>query len=181
LNQNGINVNMEIAIVISTLMGPIFAVQAQKFIERFEDKKRRRKDVFRQLMITRANNISDAHVAALNMIPLEFSGNNKNLRNIMDKWKVYFDHLCNNSSPETWETKRKELLADLLKNMGNYLGYKFHTTEILKEIYSPIGHEQIKTDQETILKGLSSLFNGKANLPIEIKNNIEQASITKNT
>jgi len=62
--------------------------------------------------------------------------------------------------------------------MAKYCGYKFHTTEIMKEIYNPQGHENIKVSQETIIKGLASLFDekGTASFPITIKPHIEKSS-----
>ena len=67
-NANAQN-NMSIAIIVATFFGPIIAVQSQKILEQFEDTRKRRKDIFRQLMLTRANSVlvSDVHVSALNI------------------------------------------------------------------------------------------------------------------
>jgi len=116
------------------------------------------------------------------MVPLEFSGNNKKLRDIVDKWKMYFEHLSNvneaSQHPDAWVAQRTTLLTDLLQTMAKFCGYKFHTTEIMKEIYNPQGHENIKVSQETIIKGLASLFDekGTASFPITIKPHIEKSS-----
>jgi hypothetical protein len=62
----------DLAIVIATLLGPILAVQAQKWIERSRERQQRRVAVFRVLMTTRAALLSPAHVEALNIVPVEF-------------------------------------------------------------------------------------------------------------
>jgi hypothetical protein len=42
-----------VAIVIATVMGPILAVQAQKYLERHRDQKRAKDTIFRVLMATK--------------------------------------------------------------------------------------------------------------------------------
>lgn len=96
--------NMEIkdwAVVVSTLLGPILAVQAQKVVEQFRERRQRKIRLFEQLMATRAARLSGEHVRALNMIDLVFYGErtfgilrrNAKEQNILDAWKEYHDHL----------------------------------------------------------------------------------------
>ena len=61
-----------IAIIFATFFGPIVAVQAQKWIENFREKKREKKYVFAMLMYTRGTRVSPEHVQALNRIELAF-------------------------------------------------------------------------------------------------------------
>jgi hypothetical protein len=75
----------DVAIVVATLLGPILAVQAQKWLERDRVVRDRRLQVFRTLMTTRAMNLSPAHVEALNAVPVEFYGPTKpKLKSITD-------------------------------------------------------------------------------------------------
>jgi hypothetical protein len=60
------------AIVSATLLGPILAVQAQKWLERWRDYRNRKMWVFQTLMATRAARLEAEHVRALNMIDLVF-------------------------------------------------------------------------------------------------------------
>jgi hypothetical protein len=48
------------AVVIATVMGPILAVQAQKYLERHRDQKRAKDNIFRILMATRAARLVEA-------------------------------------------------------------------------------------------------------------------------
>ena len=67
---------LSITTVIVTLISPVIAVQVQKFIERYTDKKTLKIDIFKQLMATRSQNarLSNEHVRALNMIDIAFYG-----------------------------------------------------------------------------------------------------------
>ncbi len=164
-----VNIDMAIKltdalIIVATFLGPILAVQAQKFLERRREITNARVKVFKILMATRAFNLSGAHVEAINAVPLEFYG----LKKITTKWKVYFEHLLQFSTYPGWETKRQELLYDLLLEMSNLLGYDFDAVEI-KKVYAPQGHAVIESEQEAIRQGLAALFKGEVTLPIEIR------------
>ncbi|WP_323128056.1 DUF6680 family protein [Klebsiella aerogenes] len=62
---------LSITTVIVTLISPVIAVQVQKFIERYTDKKTLKIDIFKQLMATRSQNarLSNEHVRALDLPP----------------------------------------------------------------------------------------------------------------
>ena len=160
----------DVLIILATLIGPILAVQAQKWLERGREIKNGQLRVFKTLMATRAVNLSPAHVEALNAVPIEFYGKSSQLKTINIKWKVYFEHLLLNVQTfANWEEKRRELLYDLLLVMSRHLEYDFDEVEI-KKVYAPQGHQVIETDQEIIRAGFAALFKGQASLPIEIKN-----------
>lgn len=159
----------DIAIIFATILGPILAVQAQKYLEKGREIKQRRAWLFRTLMSTRATTLSPTHVEALNAVPIEFYGKDKKLKSIINKWKAYLDHLYKDTESSGWEEKRKELLVDLLHTIAEFLGYEFNTVEIANEIYSPKGHAWIETDQEIIRKGLARLLSGQLALPMEVK------------
>ena len=75
------------------IIGPIIAVQLQKFIERISATKERRLRLFKTLMATRGERVSRDHVQALNMIYIEFEGE----QNVTGKWKEYNAHLNDKS------------------------------------------------------------------------------------
>ena len=159
----------DIAIVIATMAGPVLAVQAQKWIERSRATKQRQISIFRTLMATRAS-LSPAHVEALNAVPIEFYGNSRHLREIVDSWKAYLDYLSQeNVSPEVWVQKRFDLFVDLLHKMASFLGYNFNQVEISREVYSPKAHAQIQNEQDIIRQGFAKLFRGEIALPMDVK------------
>jgi len=156
-------------IIAATILGPILAVQAQKWLERDREIKNQRLRVFKTLMATRAINISHAHVEAINAVPVEFYGSSTKLKEINSKWKVYFEYLTKRV-PWTpiWEEKRQELLYELLLLMSRFLDYDFDEVEI-KKVYAPQGHAALETDQEIIRRGLVALFKGEISLPVSLK------------
>jgi hypothetical protein len=59
--------------LIAVIVGPVLAVQAQKYIERRREERIRKVFLFRELMATRAARLSQRHVEALNLIDLEYN------------------------------------------------------------------------------------------------------------
>ena len=159
----------DVAIVLATLLGPIFAVQAQRFIDLRREKRQRRLNVFYTLMRTRGSPLAMDHVNALNGVPLEFAGSEGKIAAVRTAWKVYMNHLSKNASDQGWGQKRSELLIDMLQKMGESLNYKFDTVELEKDIYSPIAHGQIEFDQDTIRRGVAALFRGETSLPMVVR------------
>lgn len=93
--------------VIAVLLGPILAVQAQKWVEVLREDKNRRLYTFKRLMATRGATLSPGHVEALNSIDLEFNGKGKKDEQVRRCWKEYLDHLGNLSQDP--EQKQKQV------------------------------------------------------------------------
>jgi len=66
--------NAEMLMVLATIVGPIAAVQAQKWVERARASVQRQEWVFITLMATRQDKLGQEHVRALNSIDLAFYG-----------------------------------------------------------------------------------------------------------
>jgi hypothetical protein len=165
-------------IIFATFLGPVLAVQAQKFLERWREGKNRKIWIFKTLMTTRVTVLAPAHVEALNMIDVEFNGGGKFERRVSNSWKEYLDHLgnapSNPSDPnytvltESWIGRGSDLLANLLHEMGRGLGFEFDKVHLKKNAYSPTGHAQVEMELDSIRKGLISImYNDKS---INIRN-----------
>lgn len=155
----------DVAIVFATLVGPVLAVQAQKWLERRSEVEKRQVVIFRTLMATRASNLSVAHVEALNAVPIEFYG----ITNVVEAWKLYLDHMGNDTTKSAWNDTRITLLVEMLHAMAVRLGYKLNKVEIKNEVYSPRKHGDIETDQDVIRRGLAQLLSGQIALPMDVK------------
>ena len=57
----------DVLLMSATLLGPVLAVQAQKYIERWRDANIRRDRIFKSLMATRATRLAPQHIEALNL------------------------------------------------------------------------------------------------------------------
>ncbi len=162
--------------LVAIIVGPILAVQAEKFLQRRRDDKGRRLNIFKTLMATRGSNLSFAHVEALNRIDLEFSADKK-YGKVIESWKEYFDNLGQRAQSEeqltVWVARNEELLANLLYEMGQSLGYKFDKVLIKRNIYSPVGHERIDRENELLRKGLLEVLNSETAIPMTIINDEE--------
>jgi len=164
--------------VLAVLFSPFLAVFAQRKIDIAREKRGHRLWIFRTLMATRGNRISLEHVQALNSIELFFDHPKKD-KLIVEKWNEYLDHF--NQGPKegdkdysvksaSWVERGDDLLADLLQIMGKSLGYEFDKVKIKRGIYIPRGHGEEMNDQFIIRKGFAKILDGKASLPVEIRN-----------
>src|SRR5690242_7405924 len=105
--------NAEWITVAALFAGPVIAVQLSELLTRRRAKHDRRLHVFRTLMATRATRVSREHVAALNMIDLEFDEQDDGDKAVRDAWKVYLDHLSNKTEPlNNWVQKGSELFVE---------------------------------------------------------------------
>lgn len=160
----------DIAIVVAALLGPVLAVQAQKWLERRRDVKERRLAIFRTLMATRAAMLSPQHVEAINAVPVEFYGSSGKLKQINDVWKLYLDHhTTDRPATDAWAQKRLDLFQDMLHLMSQFLGYSFSKAQLARDIYSPRAHGDLETEQTIIRRGLVGLFKGDIALPLVVK------------
>jgi hypothetical protein len=158
----------DLAIVFATLLGPVLAVQAQKWVERRNERNRRRQWIFETLMATRSSVLAQRHVEALNAIPFAFRGCEK----IVQAWNIYLDHLNTNFSDATlavWSNKSIDLFIALLQKMSEFLGYDFDEVELRKGHYFPKGHVQFEADEEAIRRGVAALLKGELALPMEVR------------
>lgn len=158
-------------IISATLVAPLLAVQAQKWLERFREDHDRRLRVFKTLMATRAASISPEHVQALNMIDLEFQG--AKYKAVRTEWKMYLDHLSSYPKQDEklqaiWGEKRIDLLAQLLMAMGQALGYEFDQVHVKKGIYAPEAHSQIENENTLLRRGLIRLLYGDASVKMDV-------------
>lgn len=151
--------------LIAVLLGPIIAVQLQKYLERRREAHARKLALFRELMATRTTRLSPRHVEALNTIEIEFVQDKATDKPVLDAWRLYLDSLGNTpvepGPREAHFQKREDLFVDLLFEIGRYLGFKFDKVAIRRNAYSPIAHGEIEDDQRLIRKGVVELLSGK--------------------
>jgi hypothetical protein len=169
----------DFVMIFAVIAGPILAVQAQKYIESIRESKNKKLRIFHTLMSTRATRLSQDHVAALNMIDIEFYGQTQfgkriqssGEKKITNAWKVYNDHLNNKASAErieAWIDKSDELFTSLLYSMAQYLGYEFDEVQLKRDCYRPIAHGDIENEQHKLRQGLVAVLDGKKSIPMAV-------------
>jgi hypothetical protein len=169
-------------IIVAVILGPILAIQVQKVIEKWKEKRDRQNVIFKTLMTTRGTPVSPLHVEALNTIDLEFDTNKTKEKAVVDSWKIYRDHL--NDAPQgyqdpnykiqmnAWTLKSTEHLTDLLFSMAQSLNYDFDKVLLKKGAYTPQGFADLERDQWLLRRGIIDLLIGDRSLPIQIKEEV---------
>jgi len=160
--------------VFAILVAPFIAVQASEKLRENKEIKKRKLDIFRDLMATRATGLSPKHVEALNRIDVEFYGSDKKSRNVVNAWKEYHDHLSMAHKIESddtegwkaWDSKKEDYLTNLLYQMALFFGYEFDSVHIKRGHYYPKGFADIETEQMIIRKGLVEIFTDKKPFPV---------------
>jgi len=167
----------------AVILGPLLAIQVQKYLEQFREKKQRRLDIFRNLMSTRSERLSRVHVQALNMIDIEFYGRmlpiiktkyqSKTEQAVTHAWKNYNNHL-NQSKDVTgtsiWLNKCDDLFTELLYALAQAMNYDFDKVQLQRDCYRPIAHGDLELKQMNILRGIEKILVGEGALPMFITN-----------
>ena len=167
------------AVIGATVLGPILAVQAQKAVESFRQRRHRKTTLFEQLMATRASRLSPEHVRALNMIDLVFYGErtlgflrrSPKEQRILDAWKEYLDHLNNKAVEDQlslWGAQGDELFTNILFAISEDLSYTFDRVQLKRGAYSPIAHGEIEAEQTELRKAALSLVTGQHALKMNV-------------
>jgi len=167
------------AVVTATLVGPILAIQAQKWLERGTEAANRKSLIFATLMATRAARLSPEHVRALNAIDVVFYGTRrfgKKVRTnaeqlVLDAWKEYLDHLSepapeSEAAAEAFFASRTELFINLIAAIAKERRFSFDRVTLKKGVYSPLAHGQLEQAQTDALKGIAAVFNGRQPLKV---------------
>lgn len=170
----------DVITISAIFLGPILAVQIQKFIEYRNEHRNRKLSIFYTLMSTRAARLTKEHVSALNMIDIEFYGKiffgkhkqSEGEKEITNAWKLYNDHLNNKSpydNPDIWNEKVDDLFTALLYAMAKYLGYDFDEVQLKRNCYRPLGHDDLELDLYKLRKGLVGVLDGERAVPMNLK------------
>ena len=164
-------------VVVATLLSPLIAVQVTEYLNRRRQSRDEQLRIFRTLMATRASTLEVSHVQALNSIDVIFNGRSAKQEAVRRQWKQYLDHLNDKNYPrEHWETKRKELLVDLLDTMGQHLGFNFDKTHLKNQSYFPQGYGDLEAEQSALRRATFEIVSGKRPLSIWVANLPSQPS-----
>jgi hypothetical protein len=117
-------------------------------------------------MSTRKLAISNDHVSAINLVEVDFY----KCAGVEAAWRVYKDHLNVTGQPEddVWRAKRDNLLARLLFEMGNVLGFDIPAIEIFQGGYAPSGWAFRDNRQLGALEYIYELSQGKNAIPMKV-------------
>lgn len=167
--------------ITAAILGPVLAVQAQKWVERDNAKQAMKDQIFKTLMATRAARLSQTHVEALNMIPIAFYGRrlfgsqrqSKAEKRVTVAWRDYLAHLSSDATKMTQSqqdvhfNESNEKFINLLHVIAIAQRFDFEPVD-LRSGYSPVHHNTIDAESEAIRAGLAQIVSGRAPLPMRI-------------
>jgi len=165
----------DVLIILATLLSPLIAVQVQKWIERGSERRTAQKQVFYDLMATRATRVAPKHVEALNKIDLEFDakGSAKH-REVVNRWRIYADHLgldtesMSEAQLTQWSTQGNELFTDLLVALAAAFDYPFDRVQLKRGIYYPRAHGEAEKRREIYEQAVLHLITGQSSLNMRV-------------
>ena len=156
--------------VVAIILGPFLGILASQYLERIRFNKQRKVEIFHTLMRTRSMQISPEHVGALNLVELEFLGE----ENVTKAWKAYMENLNEQFPPIEEKDKydqaiqiRGRLLTELLDAMAKSLKIEIQQLEILRGSYVPQGWADQDWENTIIRRSLIDVLNGKAPISVQ--------------
>jgi hypothetical protein len=167
-------------IAFATIAGPILAVQAQKYLERWQWRRQQRIEIFYALMGTRGTRLAPAHVNALNRIELEFRPRRLDWlfrwraekdKAVIEAWRIYAGLLDDTSKPsnaDVWMKEYHNLFYVLLHKLSVALGYNYEMSELLKGAYHPQGHGELERLQQELLMNAVKVVKGETALAMRV-------------
>ena len=169
-------------IVGATLLGPILAVQAQKWVERARAATMRKNLIFDTLMATRGARVSPDHVRALNSIDLSFYGwrvlgkvyRSKGSQHVLDAWHEYHRHLSHNleNAPQDvidrWTAAGDEIFLNLLEALARVTHHKFERDQLRTGGYTPVAHGRIEAESNILRRFALEMLAGDRPLKMKI-------------
>jgi hypothetical protein len=164
---------LQVISIAAIIVGPIAALLAQRVLDHFRENRKRKLALLQTLMTSRAVPLSIAHVQALNSIELEFyPRDRRNNRRVVDAWHIYSGHLnlptgTDPAPQQAWETRRQDLIVDLLYEMSQSLGYDLPKDMIKRDAYYPSGLGAIETESAALRKAALNVFEGRQALIVK--------------
>src|SRR5450432_1083121 len=156
---------MEIASIAAIVAGPVFAVEAQRILDKRRVREERKLALFRTLMASRVARAADPrHTEALNLIGIEFYKEGA----VVAVWRDYITHMSSGPTTDAWALKWTDLFVDLLFEMAQSLGFKSFDKTQIRQAYAPILYKTLEDENAEIRKGLLGVLRGKVSIPIHV-------------
>lgn len=87
-------------------------------------------------------------------------------KKVLDAWHIYVNHvntpMGEGDSLNRWVDRRKELLTDLIYEIGQSLDYDIDKVTIKTQAYYPKGHWEMETELHALRKAQLKVFQGQA-------------------
>jgi hypothetical protein len=154
--------------IIAIYYGPIAALKTQRKLDEERETRNRKLSIFKTLMSYRVTRLAPPFVQALNLIDVEFTGNDDKEKAVREAWKELNDLYASYKTTPNAEDKANDLVAALLAAMGKCLGYDFDKVYLKKGGYYPEFLFNVEIEQHSLRRQLLELLDGsgRRKLPI---------------
>ena len=154
--------------IFAIFYGPIAALKIQRKLDEEREARSRKLQIFKTLMSYRVTRMSPHYVQGLNLIDVEFTGDNDKEKAVREAWKELNDLFANFKTTLNAEDKANDLNAALLAAMGRSLGYDFDKVYLKKGGYYPEFLMNVEMEQHSLRRQLLELLDGtgRRKLPV---------------
>jgi hypothetical protein len=170
-------INLEEWLTIGAIiLGPVLAFAIQHWRDGLREARKRRLQIFQQLLLTLKVPMAPRHVDALNSVPLDFSSDTK----VMQAWRLYTSHLNDGvmlkNNPQRWGERKFELLVDLASEMASNLGYDHIDKASLRDnIYVPQGYADQEEESRQMRAAMLQVLRGDRPIPMTMVGPVQVA------
>jgi hypothetical protein len=119
-------------------------------------------------MMYRVTPLVPGFVQSLNLVDLEFDGDNDDEKAVRDKWKILLDHFNNYTASADPVEKARQLTIELLKAMSKYFHYDFDEVYLRRGAYYPKFFSDVEEEQHALRRKLLELLDGNRRLPVGV-------------
>lgn len=160
--------------ILAIIAGPLLAFAVQNWRDGRRERRNRKLDICRKLILTLKVPMNPNHVDALNSIPLEFHSDKK----VLDAWRLYVSHLNHRSVPgedlTSWGEKKFDLLVDLVYEIGQALEYEHLDKALLRDnTYVPKGYGDVEEEWRQIRAAWLQVLNGQRPLVMTVLGTVQ--------
>ena len=161
----------DVAIVLSTIAGPILAVWASEIRQRRRALLEKKEWIFHTLWATKSSPLRLEHVQALTLIEPTF---HVSAPSVLDEWYIYLKHLRtpqgeSEAEKSAWHQKSEELLRNILKAIAEHLKIPLTKLQLNEKSYYPDGYVLNEIRQQEIQKLFLELLENRRTLSVDIK------------
>ena len=157
--------------ILAIVISPLLAFEVQRERDNRRERRARKLEIYRKLMMTLKAPMAPSHVDAINSIQVEFYARKGAEKKVLEAWRLYTSHLnqpeLQRKDPNRWLEKKFDLLVELVYLMGQALGYNdIDRVAIREHTYMPQGYADVETELHQIRKSWLEILSGLHAIPM---------------
>lgn len=155
---------MEVLMLLATVSGPLVGIWVTRWIDRANDRVRKREAVFEAMIRTRGLELSQEHVSNLNMVPLLFKEGD--VRSAYSRIMEVVNGGTLTAPEEAVRDAAMRRLVDARRDMIRAIGHAVKTplpeSETERHGYAPQGWIDEQLETQTLRRAATEFFAGRS-------------------